>query len=100
LSPFAPHIAEELWRLLGGKKTLAYEPWPEYEAKYLLEESVEIPIQLNGKLRGKIIAPTGATAADLEQLARADAKIAEQLAGKTLVKVVAVPGKMVNFVVK
>jgi len=100
LSPFAPHIAEELWRILGGEKTLAYEPWPAYEASYLIEDSVEIPVQVNGKLRGKVLAPTGATAAEIEQLARADAKVAENLAGKTVVKVIAVAGKMVNFVVK
>jgi leucyl-tRNA synthetase len=100
LSPFAPHLAEELWELLGYPNTLAYEPWPTYDESLLVEDTVEVPVQINGKLRGKITAPTGSDAAALESLARAEAKIAEQLKGKTVVKVIAVPGRMVNFVVR
>jgi leucyl-tRNA synthetase len=100
LSPFAPHLAEELWELLGYPNTLAYEPWPTYDESLLVEDTVEVPVQINGKLRGKITAPTGSDAAALESLGRAEAKIAEQLKGKTVVKVIAVPGRMVNFVVR
>ncbi|HZZ28426.1 MAG TPA: leucine--tRNA ligase [Pirellulales bacterium] len=103
LSPFAPHIAEELWQVLGHDKTLAYEPWPQVDPHWLQEETVEVPVQINGKLRGKITMAAGAAATDpkaLEAAAKADPKIAELLAGKTIVKVVAVPGRLVNFVVK
>jgi leucyl-tRNA synthetase len=100
LSPFAPHIAEELWQALGHEKTLAYEPWPSYDETLLVETEIEIPVQINGKLRGKIVLPPDASAEAMEQAARADAKIAEQLAGKQILKTIAVPGRMVNFVVK
>ena len=100
LSPFAPHLAEELWHLLGHAKSLAYEPWPVHDEQYLVETEIEIPIQFNGKLRGKIKVPAGADAATLEAAARGDTAIASQLDGKSIVKTVVVPGKMVNFVVK
>ena len=100
LSPYAPHLAEELWQQLGHAQSLAYEPWPEYDEAFLKEETIEIPVQINGKLRGRIVVPTGADQAALEAAARADEKIAELLAGKTIVKTIVVPGKMVNFVVK
>lgn len=100
LSPFAPHLAEELWEILGHKTTLAYEPWPSYDESMLKEDTVEVPVQINGKLRAKIVAPAGSDAAAIEKLARDDAKIAEQLADKNVVKVIVVPGRMVNFVVK
>jgi len=116
VSPFAPHLAEELWQALGdcpnfrhengtvpfsgGKATLAYEPWPTYDEAMLKQDTIEVPVQVNGKLRGRIEAPAGADNATLESLARADAKVAEHLTGKNVVKVIIVPGKMVNFVVK
>ncbi len=100
LSPFAPHIAEELWQLLGHDHTLAYEPWPEADPQWLKEDTIEVPVQVNGKLRGKVIAPTGADAATLESLARADSHVAAMLSGKTVVKVIVVPGRLVNFVIK
>ena len=100
LSPFAPHMAEELWQLLGHGKSLAYEPWPSFDEKWLKEETIEIPVQINGKLRGKITVPAGSDQAALEAAARADPKIAEILSGKTVVKAIIVPGRLVNFVVK
>ncbi len=100
LSPFAPHLAEELWEALGHKKTLAYEPWPKVDPRWLKEDTVEVPVQVNGKLRGKVTVPAGADQAAIEAAARADAKIADLIAGKTIVKVVVVPGRLVNFVVK
>ena len=100
LSPFAPHIAEELWELLGHKESLSIVAWPTWDEKHLLESEIEIPIQINGKLRAKIMVPAGADAATLQTLAEAHPNIAPQLAGKQIVKVVAVPGRMVNFVVK
>jgi leucyl-tRNA synthetase len=100
LSPFAPHIAEELWSVLGHPQTLAYEPWPDCDPAYLVEDSVEIPVQFNGKLRSKIVVPAQHDAAALEAAARADEVVGKNLDGKTVIKVVAVPGRMINFVVK
>jgi leucyl-tRNA synthetase len=100
LSPFAPHIAEELWNVLGHPNTLAFEPWPTYDPALLVEDSVEVPVQFNGKLRSKIVVPANSDAAALEAAARADEQVQKNLEGKTVVKVVAVPGRMVNFVVK
>lgn len=100
LSPFAPHLAEELWELLGHPQSLAYEPWPQHDEQYLVESQVEIPVQINGKLRGKVSVSPGLDSAALEAAARADTVIAGHLDGKTLVKTVVVPGKMVNFVVR
>ena len=100
LSPYAPHLAEELWQQLGHAQTLAYEPWPEFDEALLKEDTIEIPVQVNGKLRGRIVVAAGADQAAMEAAARADEKIAELLAGKTIVKTILVPGKMVNFVVR
>ncbi|MGL4943409.1 MAG: leucine--tRNA ligase [Thermoguttaceae bacterium] len=100
LAPLAPHIAEELWQLLGHKTTLAYEPFPAFDEDAIRETELEIPVQIGGKLRSKIVVAADATEDDMERLARADEKIAELLAGKTVVKKIIVRGKMVNFVVK
>ena len=100
LSPFAPHLAEELWELLGHTTSLAYEPWPKHDETYLVETEIEIPVQINGKLRGKVKVPAGADQATMEAAAMLDATVAAQIAGKKIVKIVVVPGKMVNFVVK
>jgi leucyl-tRNA synthetase len=100
LAPFAPHMAEELWQALGHPTTLAYEPWPAYDEAMLREDTVEIPVQINGKLRGRIWVPTGSNAPTIETAARTDPRIAELLDGKTVVKAIVVPGRMVNFVVK
>ncbi len=100
LAPYAPHLAEELWQQLGHAQTLAYEPWPEFDEALLKEDTVEIPVQINGKLRGRVVVAAGADRAAMEAAARADEKIAELLVGKTVMKTIVVPGKMVNFVVK
>ena len=100
LAPFAPHLCEELWERLGHDKSLAYEPWPEYDAKALVESEIEIPVQVLGKLRGRIKVPVAATPAEMETAAKENADVAKFLEGKTIVKVVAVPKRMVNFVVR
>jgi leucyl-tRNA synthetase len=100
LSPFAPHIAEELWQLLGHEKTLAYEPWPAYDEALTQDSQIEIPVQILGKLRGKVIVPAGSDQVSIIAAAREDEKIASLLAGKEVVKTIVVPGKLVNFVVK
>jgi len=100
LSPFAPHIAEELWNVLGNDSTLSYEPWPQYDESLLVEDTVEIPIQVKGKMKGKIHVPNGLDKDALQAAAEADAGVQKLLDGKTVVKVIAVPGRMVNFVVR
>jgi leucyl-tRNA synthetase len=100
LSPFAPHIAEELWQLLGNPDTLAYEPWPAFDPALAKEDTVEVPVQINGKVRAKVSVPDDTDKDTLEAAARADERISELLAGKSLVKVIVVPGRLVNFVVK
>jgi leucyl-tRNA synthetase len=93
-------LSEELWSLLGGATTNAYEPWPTYDEAWLKDDVVEVPVQVNGKLRSKVSVPADAASADVETAARNDPRIAELLAGKTIVKVVVVPGRLVNFVIK
>ena len=100
LAPFAPHLAEELWHLLGHPQSLAYEPWPQFDPTLLVDDVVEVPIQVNGKLRSKVMVAKDATREALEAAAKADEKVAALLADKTIVKVVVVPAKLVNFVVK
>ena len=100
LAPFAPHLGEELWEFLGHDKSLAYEPWPKYDPAALVEDEIEIPVQVLGKLRGRIRVPVAATPAEMEAAAKASAEVAKFLEGKTIVKVIAVPKRMVNFVVR
>ncbi|MBS7286195.1 MAG: leucine--tRNA ligase [Kiritimatiellae bacterium] len=100
LAPFAPHLGEELWSFLGHEKSLAYEPWPAFDAAALVEDEIEIPVQVLGKLRGRIRVKSDATQTEMEEAAKANADVAKFLEGKTIVKVVAVPKRMVNFVVR
>jgi leucyl-tRNA synthetase len=100
LSPFAPHIAEELWSALGHTTTLAYEPWPVADPQWLVEDAVEVPVQVNGKLRARLVVPVGTTGEVLQATAEADEAVQRQLEGKTVVRVIVVPGRLVNFVVK
>ncbi len=98
LSPFAPHLAEELWSRLGGQGLLAYAAWPKVDPALLIDREVEIAVQVLGKLRGRAV--VAADASQGAMLAAARAAIAGQLEGKTVVKEIVVPGKLVNFVVK
>ena len=100
LAPFAPHLAEELWSLLGHEKTLAYEPWPTFDESKIAESTVEVPVQVNGKVRGRVRVPADADRDAMTAAARADDAVAGYLDGKMVVKEIAVPGRMVNFVVK
>jgi len=98
LSPVCPHITEELWEKLGHNSTIAYESWPAYDEAKLVEDEVEIVVQVNGKVRAKLNVPVDASKEQLEQIAMEDEKIKEQIEGKTIRKVIAVPGKLVNIV--
>jgi leucyl-tRNA synthetase len=99
VAPLAPHIAEELWARTGHTETLAYEAFPTADPALLVADTIEVPVQVKGKVRARITVPAGADAAATEALARADAKIATLLDGATVKKVVVVPGRLVNFVV-
>jgi leucyl-tRNA synthetase len=99
LAPYAPHVAEELWQVLGHKTSLAYEPWPAFDPSLVRDDEIEIPVQIAGKVKAKLMVPADADAAMLEKLALADPKVQEQLAGKTVRKVIAKPRQMVSIVV-
>jgi len=100
LAPMAPHIAEELWKLLGHEGTLSYEQWPTYDESKLVDDEVEVAVQVAGKVRAKIVVTKDASKEDIEKIALADEKVQEYMAGKNLVKVIVIPGKLVNIVVK
>jgi len=100
LAPFAPHMAEELWQALGHNDSLAYHPWPVYDEAMTRATEIEVPLQVNGKLRGKVIVPAGSDESTLEQTARNHERLQELLDGKSIVKVIVVRDRMVNFVVK
>ena len=99
LAPMAPHMAEELWKQLGHPKTLAYEPWLVADPKYLAKTEVEMPVQLNGKLKGVIKVPPKSTQDAVIAAAKKLPGFAEWTAGKTIKKVIVVPDKLINFVV-
>jgi leucyl-tRNA synthetase len=99
LSPLAPHVSEELWSRLGHRDSLATEPFPEADPALLVDETVEVPVQVNGKVRARVHVPADADATTIEAAARADERVAALLEGATVRKVVAVPGRLVNFVV-
>ena len=98
LAPLAPHIAEELWSRLGHHDSLAWERFPEADARFLVDDTIEIPVQVNGKVRAKVVVPTGADEAAVEAAARADERVTALLDGHEVKRVVAVPGRLVNFV--
>ncbi len=102
LQPFAPHLAEELYGMLSGqdKGVIAYEPWPAFDPALLVEDSIELPIQVNGKLRDRVTVPVDADRKAIEDLALATDKIKALIEGKSVKKVIVVPGKLVNLVVK
>ena len=100
VAPFAPHIAEELWSRLGHPKSLAYEQWPAYDPALLLRNTVEVVLQVNGKLRGKISVDVDLSGKDLEALALADENVRRHTEGKNVLKVITVPNKLVNVVVR
>lgn len=100
LSPIAPHLGEELWEKLGHNDTIAYEPWPTYDESKLVEDEVEIVIQINGKNKEKMLIASDSTKEQMEELALGNELIKELIEGKTIVKIIAVPGKLVNIVVR
>ena len=100
LSPFAPHIAEELWQRLGFPGQASTHPWPVHDEACLVENEIELVVQVNGKVRERLTVSKQATTEEIEQSARTSAKVLEATAGLTIVKVIVVPGKLVNIVAK
>jgi leucyl-tRNA synthetase len=98
LAPLTPHVAEELWERLGHSESLAYEPFPAADPALLVDDMIEVPVQVNGKVRSHITVPADADNGSVEAVALADPKIQAQLAGATPRKVIVVPGRMVNVV--
>jgi leucyl-tRNA synthetase len=99
LSPFAPHLGEELWRLLGHKQTLAYEPWPEFDPALVIDDTIEMGVQVNGKTRGTLRLPRDATADQAREAAAAVPSVKPHLEGREIRKFIFVPGRIINFVV-
>jgi leucyl-tRNA synthetase len=100
LAPFAPYLAHELWEMLGEKGNLLKAPWPKYDAALAKEEEIEIPVQINGKLRSRVVVSADAAEEIVLERTLADEKVRAAIAGKQIVKKIYVPGKLVNIVVK
>jgi leucyl-tRNA synthetase len=99
VSPFAPHLGEELWNRLGHAETLAYEPWPAYDPALATDDTIELGVQVGGKTRGTIRLAKDADAAAARAIAEADESVAKFLEGKEVKKFIYVPGRIINFVV-
>jgi leucyl-tRNA synthetase len=100
LAPFAPHMAEELWNQLGNQKTLAYEPWPEYDEKFLIEDNFNYPISFNGKMRFNMELPVSMPKEEIIKVVLADERTLKWLGGATPANIIVVPGRIVNIVIK
>jgi len=98
LAPVAPHIGEEIWSKLGHSDSIAYATWPAYDEAKLVEDEIEIVVQINGKVRAKLLVAKDASREQMEQIALSDESVKEQVEGKTVRKIIAVPGKLVNIV--
>jgi leucyl-tRNA synthetase len=100
VGPYAPHLGEELWRKLGYAESASRAAWPVYDAALAADDEVTVVVQVNGKLRDKFTAAVGTPKEELEKLAWASSKIKEWIDGKEIVKVIVVPEKLVNIVVR
>jgi leucyl-tRNA synthetase len=100
LAPFAPYIAFELWEQLGQEQNILRAPWPMFNEALSREDEIEIPVQVNGKLRSVVRVPVGIEQDTLREAVKSDAKVQAAIADKEIVKVIVVPGKLVNIVVK
>jgi leucyl-tRNA synthetase len=100
LAPMAPYLAHELWEMTGEKSNLLKAAWPKYDPALAAEDEIEIPVQVNGKLRGLVVVPAGATNDQVEHAALADEKVKAAIAGKQVIRRIVVPKKLVNIVVK
>ena len=99
LAPFAPHLAEELWQALGHRESLTYEPWPKFDPALTKADEIEVPVQINGKVRLRLTVPAEIDKAELEKTALADERVKALIGSKSVRKVIVVPGRLVNIVV-
>jgi leucyl-tRNA synthetase len=100
MSPFAPHFAEELWEIIGNEGSVYLMDWPKYDEDALIKDEIEIVVQVNGKVKERLVVSTDITKEDLEKAALNDEKIVKLIDGKKIVKVIVVPSKLVNIVIK
>jgi leucyl-tRNA synthetase len=100
LSPFAPHVTEELWQILGGEGFCSIAQWPAYDEAMCVDNEIEVVVQINGKVRSRVVVAADADKDTLLAAAKADEKIAAELDGATIVKEIVVPGKLVNIVIR
>ncbi len=100
LSPFAPHVAEEIWETLGGEGLVSITKWPEYDESKTVDDTVEMPVQVSGKVRAVLMVPKAASKEDILAIVYADEKVKAAMEGKTVIKEIVVPGKIINIVVK
>jgi leucyl-tRNA synthetase len=100
LAPMAPYLAHELWEMTGEKSNLLKAPWPKYDPALAAEDKIEIPVQVNGKLRSVVVVSAGSSEDQIKQAALADEKVRAAIAGKQVVKIIVVPQKLVNIVVR
>jgi leucyl-tRNA synthetase len=99
LAPYAPHTAEEIWERLGHRESLLWHPFPAADPAWLVETTIEVPVQVNGKVRGKLVVAPDIDEAAIRSLALAEEKVASHVGGKRIVKFIYVPGRMVTIVV-
>ena len=100
LNPVAPHMAEEIWQMLGHNKSIAYETWPTYEEDKLVNEEFTMVVQVNGKVRGKIVVNSNTSEEEMKELAMTIDNVQKYIEGKEIAKVITIPQKLVNIVVK
>ena len=100
MAPITPHISEELWEMSGNEFSVHQQKWPEYDEQLATDENITLDVQINGKLRDKIDAPITITEDEAKQTAMTSEKIKMQISEKEIVKVIYVPGRLVNIVIK
>ena len=100
LAPFAPHISEEMWQIYGHDKTLSYEPWPTYDENKLINDTVEIVVQILGKVKEKMVLKKDLSKEELEEKVLSSEKVKKLINNKKIVKIIVVPNRLVNLVIK
>jgi leucyl-tRNA synthetase len=100
LAPFAPHITEELWQVTGHENSIHQQAWPSFDPAAIVEDEITVVVQINGRVRERILVPVDITPQAMQEKALAEPKVQQLIEGKKVVKVIPVPGKLVNIVIK